>query len=126
MHAFWPDSVQTSALMPHQLLEAHLAINFTAANSGESCNHRYDSCHNAAIKNHLHLFNHFTPSGSQKDLAYSSVAHMNFITIGLFSYNTQGVEGSVMLMVKVQEELGLLQINLVSKLIRNQQNMSQF
>ena len=35
----------------------------------------------------------------KKIIAYSSVAHMNFITIGLFSLNTQGVEGSVMLML---------------------------
>ena len=35
----------------------------------------------------------------KKIIAYSSVAHMNFVTLGLFSLNTQGVEGSVMLMV---------------------------
>ena len=35
----------------------------------------------------------------KKVIAYSSVAHMNFITIGLFSYNTQGVLGSVFLML---------------------------
>ena len=35
----------------------------------------------------------------KKIIAYSSVAHMNFITIGLFTLNTQGVEGSVMLML---------------------------
>ena len=50
MHALWPDSFQTSALMPHQLLEAHFAIKFTAAKLIESCNHRFGSCHNAAIK----------------------------------------------------------------------------
>ena len=35
----------------------------------------------------------------KKIIAYSSVAHMNFITIGLFTLSTQGVEGSVMLML---------------------------
>lgn len=34
----------------------------------------------------------------KKIIAYSSVAHMNFVTIGLFSLNSQGVEGSIMLM----------------------------
>ena len=32
-------------------------------------------------------------------IAYSSVAHMNFVTIGIFSYNLQGLEGSVLLML---------------------------
>jgi proton-translocating NADH-quinone oxidoreductase chain M len=35
----------------------------------------------------------------KKIIAYSSVAHMNFVTLGLFSLNAQGVEGSVMLMI---------------------------
>jgi proton-translocating NADH-quinone oxidoreductase chain M len=35
----------------------------------------------------------------KKIIAYSSVAHMNFVTLGLFSLNTQGVEGSVLLMI---------------------------
>ena len=35
----------------------------------------------------------------KKIIAYSSVAHMNFVTIGLFSLNSQGVLGSVMLMI---------------------------
>ena len=35
----------------------------------------------------------------KKIIAYSSVAHMNFVTIGLFSANSQGVEGSIMLML---------------------------
>jgi proton-translocating NADH-quinone oxidoreductase chain M len=35
----------------------------------------------------------------KKIIAYSSVAHMNFVTLGLFSLNAQGVEGSIMLMV---------------------------
>ena len=35
----------------------------------------------------------------KKIIAYSSVAHMNFVTIGLFSLNSQGVVGSVMLML---------------------------
>jgi proton-translocating NADH-quinone oxidoreductase chain M len=35
----------------------------------------------------------------KKIIAYSSVAHMNFVTIGLFSLNTQGIEGSVLLML---------------------------
>jgi proton-translocating NADH-quinone oxidoreductase chain M len=35
----------------------------------------------------------------KKIIAYSSVAHMNFVTIGLFSLNMQGVEGSILLML---------------------------
>lgn len=35
----------------------------------------------------------------KKIIAYSSVAHMNFVTIGLFSLNAQGIEGSLLLMV---------------------------
>lgn len=35
----------------------------------------------------------------KKIIAYSSVAHMNFVTLGLFSLNTAGVEGSVLLML---------------------------
>jgi proton-translocating NADH-quinone oxidoreductase chain M len=35
----------------------------------------------------------------KKIIAYSSVAHMNFVTIGLFSYNLQGIEGSILLML---------------------------
>nr|YP_007890616.1 NADH dehydrogenase subunit 4 [Jakoba bahamiensis]AGH24110.1 NADH dehydrogenase subunit 4 [Jakoba bahamiensis] len=32
-------------------------------------------------------------------IAYSSVAHMNFVTIGLFSLNIQGLEGAMLLML---------------------------
>ena len=32
-------------------------------------------------------------------IAYSSVAHMNFVTIGIFSLNMQGIEGSILLML---------------------------
>lgn len=35
----------------------------------------------------------------KKIIAYSSVAHMNFVTLGLFSLNAQGMEGAVMLMI---------------------------
>jgi NADH-ubiquinone oxidoreductase chain 4 len=35
----------------------------------------------------------------KKIIAYSSVAHMNFVTIGLFSLNLQGMEGSLLLML---------------------------
>ncbi len=35
----------------------------------------------------------------KKVIAYSSVAHMNFVTLGLFSLNPQGVEGSLLLML---------------------------
>lgn len=35
----------------------------------------------------------------KKIIAYSSVAHMNFVTLGLFSQNVQGIEGSIMLML---------------------------
>lgn len=32
-------------------------------------------------------------------IAYSSVAHMNFVTLGIFSGNLQGIEGSILLML---------------------------
>jgi NADH-quinone oxidoreductase subunit M len=32
-------------------------------------------------------------------VAYSSVAHMNLVMLGLFSYNQQGIEGAIYLMV---------------------------
>jgi NADH-ubiquinone oxidoreductase chain 4 len=32
-------------------------------------------------------------------IAYSSVAHMNLVMLGLFSYNQQGIEGATYLMV---------------------------
>lgn len=35
----------------------------------------------------------------KKIIAYSSVSHMGFVTIGIFSLNTQGVEGSILLML---------------------------
>jgi proton-translocating NADH-quinone oxidoreductase chain M len=35
----------------------------------------------------------------KKIIAYSSVSHMSFVTIGIFSANMQGVEGSIILML---------------------------
>jgi len=35
----------------------------------------------------------------KKIIAYSSVAHMNFVTIGLFTLTPEGVEGSILLML---------------------------
>lgn len=35
----------------------------------------------------------------KKIIAYSSVSHMGFVTIGIFSFNTQGIEGSIILML---------------------------
>ena len=35
----------------------------------------------------------------KKLIAYSSVAHMGFVTMGLFTINTQGVEGAIMVML---------------------------
>lgn len=35
----------------------------------------------------------------KKIIAYSSVAHMGFVTIGLFSLNIQGLEGSIIIML---------------------------
>ena len=35
----------------------------------------------------------------KKLIAYSSVAHMGFVTIGLFSFNQQGIDGAVFQMV---------------------------
>ena len=35
----------------------------------------------------------------KKIIAYSSVAHMGFVTIGIFTLNPQGVEGSIILML---------------------------
>ena len=35
----------------------------------------------------------------KKLIAYSSVAHMGFVTIGIFSLNTQGIEGALLVML---------------------------
>ena len=35
----------------------------------------------------------------KKIIAYSSVAHMNMVTIGMFTFNIQGLEGSILLML---------------------------
>ena len=35
----------------------------------------------------------------KKLIAYSSVAHMAFVTIGLFTFNRQGIEGAIMVML---------------------------
>src|SRR4028118_230986 len=35
----------------------------------------------------------------KKLIAYSSVAHMAFVTIGLFAFNRQGLEGALMVML---------------------------
>lgn len=35
----------------------------------------------------------------KKIIAYSSVAHMNFVTLGLFALNIQGIQGSLLLMI---------------------------
>ena len=35
----------------------------------------------------------------KKLIAYSSVAHMGFVTLGIFSFNTQGIEGAIMVML---------------------------
>jgi proton-translocating NADH-quinone oxidoreductase chain M len=35
----------------------------------------------------------------KKIIAYSSVAHMGFVTIGIFSFNLQGIEGSLIIML---------------------------
>ena len=35
----------------------------------------------------------------KKIIAYSSVAHMGFVTIGIFTLNVQGLEGSIILMI---------------------------
>lgn len=35
----------------------------------------------------------------KKIIAYSSVAHMGFVTLGLFSLNAQGIEGAILLML---------------------------
>ena len=35
----------------------------------------------------------------KKLIAYSSVAHMGFVTIGIFAFNVQGIEGSIIVML---------------------------
>jgi NADH:ubiquinone oxidoreductase subunit 4 (subunit M) len=35
----------------------------------------------------------------KKIIAYSSIAHMNFVMIGMFSLNIQGIEGNILLML---------------------------
>ena len=38
-------------------------------------------------------------SDMKKLIAYSSVAHMAFVTIGLFAFNRQGIEGAMIVML---------------------------
>ncbi|HEY3197470.1 MAG TPA: NADH-quinone oxidoreductase subunit M, partial [Nitrospirales bacterium] len=38
-------------------------------------------------------------SDLKKLIAYSSVSHMGFVTLGIFVFNTQGVEGAILMMV---------------------------
>jgi len=38
-------------------------------------------------------------SDMKKLIAYSSVAHMGFVTIGIFTFNTQGIEGAIFQML---------------------------
>lgn len=35
----------------------------------------------------------------KKLIAYSSIAHMGFVTVGIFSFNAQGIEGSIVQMI---------------------------
>ncbi|VAV98718.1 NADH-ubiquinone oxidoreductase chain M [hydrothermal vent metagenome] len=35
----------------------------------------------------------------KKLIAYSSVAHMGFVTLGIFAFNTQGIEGAIIVML---------------------------
>lgn len=35
----------------------------------------------------------------KKMIAYSSVAHMGFVTLGIFTFNVQGIEGAIMVML---------------------------
>ncbi len=35
----------------------------------------------------------------KKLIAYSSVAHMGFVTLGIFAFNSQGIEGAIMVML---------------------------
>ena len=35
----------------------------------------------------------------KKLIAYSSVAHMGFVTLGIFTFNKQGIEGSIFQMI---------------------------
>ena len=41
----------------------------------------------------------FAQQDIKKLIAYSSVAHMGFVTIGIFCFNTQGLDGAVFQMV---------------------------
>jgi NADH-quinone oxidoreductase subunit M len=38
-------------------------------------------------------------SDLKKLIAYSSVSHMGFVTLGIFVFNTQGVEGAILMML---------------------------
>ena len=42
----------------------------------------------------------------KKLIAYSSVAHMAFVTIGLFAFNRQGIEGGLVVMLSPRPGLG--------------------
>ena len=43
-------------------------------------------------------------------IAYSSVAHMNYVTVGVFTYELYGIEGSIFLMLGVSLQFVDLQM----------------
>ena len=46
----------------------------------------------------------------KKLIAYSSVAHMGFVTIGIFVFNQEGIEGSIFQMISHGIILSLIHI----------------
>lgn len=49
--------------------------------------------------NFLCIFDTLRQIDIKKIIAYSSVAHMGYVTLGLFSHNISGIEGSCLLML---------------------------
>lgn len=51
------------------------------------------------IWNFICFFNDFNAGRYEKNSAYSSVAHMNYVVLGLFVFNTAGFLGAMFLML---------------------------
>ena len=49
--------------------------------------------------NYLYILVALRQTDMKKLIAYSSVAHMGFVTLGIFAFNVQGIEGAIIVML---------------------------
>ena len=60
----------------------------------------------AASRSSTPAWSRWCSSDMKKLIAYSSVAHMAFVTFGLFAFNRQGIEGAMIVMLEPRPGLG--------------------